>query len=77
MNDLIQRLESYNFVDELGHPLVNCVEWEELKIKAKAHEIAIEIMIKCFYTLSNPFSETSKQSWAEKVEEMQKKKLKD
>lgn len=33
MNDLIQKLESYNWVDELGHPLVNCVEWEELKDK--------------------------------------------
>ncbi len=31
MNDLIQKLESYNFVDELGHPLVNCVEWDAIK----------------------------------------------
>lgn len=31
MNDLIQTIESYNWTDELGHPLVNCVEWDAIK----------------------------------------------
>lgn len=39
MNDLLQKLESYNWTDELGHPLVNCVEWIELKKLIIKHEM--------------------------------------
>jgi hypothetical protein len=30
---LIDKLETYNFHDEIGHPLQNCEDWHQLKIK--------------------------------------------
>lgn len=31
MKELIEKIESYGFVDSHGHPLTNCVDWQNLK----------------------------------------------
>jgi hypothetical protein len=56
MNDLIQKLESYNWTDELGHPLVNCVEWEELKKKCDMIEKFIKLQME-FEKLKNSLND--------------------